>query len=159
MSPEGDVALHYRRIDPRWHGKNADKSVYRQGSNMPVAETEHGSFAFLICGDLWDERLRHLVHELKPDHLVHLYARCFDDACDQRRWDENEIPDYAQRVREIGVPTYAASYLSASDLPEEGAAIGGAMVFAADGALQCSHPLGKSGILYYDTTMKRQINV
>lgn len=151
LSPFGDIALKYRRIDPRWHGKKADPGVYCQGTELAKTETEYGSFAFLICGDLWDDQLRQRVRELKPDHLLHLFARCFDDGSrDQDRWEKEEIPEYERRVREIGIPTLAVSYLSSLDLPEEATTVGGAMVFTADGLVKTKQSLGASGILYID---------
>jgi predicted amidohydrolase len=151
LSPTGEIALQYRRIDPRWHGRKADPTVYCQGMELSKAETENGSFGFLICGDLWDDRLRQRVRDLKPDYLLHLFARSFDDASyDQSRWEKEEVPEYGRRVREIGIPTFAVSYLSAADVSEEAAAAGGAMVFSAKGVLQCQHPIRTSGMLCFE---------
>jgi predicted amidohydrolase len=52
IDPLGDIKMKYRRIQPQWHGKKADATVYRQGSHVEKAITPFGSVSFLICGDL-----------------------------------------------------------------------------------------------------------
>ena len=63
----GEIALHYRRIQPQWHGRHADPAVYRQGSELPVAQTPFGVLVFLLCGDLFDDEITARVRELAPD--------------------------------------------------------------------------------------------
>ena len=62
----GDIALKYRRIDPHWHGRDADPLVYKQGSAVGKVATPFGTIAFLICGDLFDDNLVRQVRELRP---------------------------------------------------------------------------------------------
>jgi len=54
-------------------------------------DTPLGSFAFLICGDLFDEHIRTKVRELQPDWLLHLMARSLEDGSfDQVQWDKEK---------------------------------------------------------------------
>ena len=151
LSPDGRIALKYRRIDGRWHGKKADPAVYCEGTDIAAANTGHGSMAIIICGDLWNDKVVQRLQEIKPDMLFHLYARCFSDGSrNQEKWNNEEIPEFSNQVKKAGIKTFSVSYLSSSGLPAEGETMGGAMIFASDGALQSQYPLGKSGILYYD---------
>ena len=75
------------------------------------------------------------------------FARCFSDGtADQTRWDEEELPEYTQRIRMTGTPAFMANYLSDGVLPD-GNSFGGAFVVSADGKVLASHPLGEAGIL------------
>ncbi|MBN1935278.1 MAG: carbon-nitrogen hydrolase family protein, partial [Anaerolineae bacterium] len=106
IAPDGAIRLKYRRIQPQWHGGNADPRVYRQGSEVARADTPLGRLAFLICGDLFDDSIVERVRALEPDWVLFPFARCFDDGLyDQARWDREERPEYQQRVRRIGVTT------------------------------------------------------
>jgi len=126
LSRAGEIALLYRRNQPQWHGRNADPDVYCQGTDIHKVDTENGSFAFLICGDLWDDALSRRVRHLQPDWLLYLFARCSpNDSCDQAWWDRDEMPQYGRRVGAVGVPTLATSYISGEGLGVEGKAFGG----------------------------------
>lgn len=146
IAPDGEIKLKYRRIQPQWHGRNADPLIYRQGSEVAMADTPLGRLAFLICGDLFDEQIVEQVKALEPDWVLFPFARCFDDGSyDQARWDGEERPEYQQRVGCIGVTTLMTNYLAGQDLP--GGAFGGVMVVAGDGTIRASLPLGQSGLL------------
>ena len=146
MSPAGEVALHYRRIQPQWHGKRADSLVYCQGTELPKVQTALGSMALLLCGDLFDDGLVQRVRALRPDWLLFPFARCFGGGgWDQRRWDEEERATYIARVRMVGATTLMVNYLADKEL--EGGAFGGAMVVSGDGELLASLPLGEPGML------------
>lgn len=152
FSPDGDISLKYRRIQPMWHGKHADPVVYCQGTELFKAETDFGSVAFLICGDLFDDDLRRRMRDMHPDWILHLYARCFSDGSrDQNRWDRDEIPEYAKQASEIGVPMFSTSYVCIERFSQEADAFGGAMVIDRDGSVIGTYPLDKSGILYFDS--------
>jgi len=43
LGPNGDVVLKYRRIQPQWHGRDADSNVYRQGDELDSAQTLVGT--------------------------------------------------------------------------------------------------------------------
>jgi len=150
FSPSGAIRLKYRRIQPQWRGGNADPTVYSEGTEIPVVETDFGSVVFLVCGDLWDDDLRRRVRDVRPDMVLHPFARCFEDGSrDQVRWETNELPEYQSRVAEIGAPLFGASYLSAGVVADEAVTYGGAMVIDRNGQVLAAHPLDCAGILYF----------
>ena len=147
VDPTGKIRLKYRRIQPQWHGRNADPNVYCQGSDLGKVDTPLGSFAFLLCGDLFDDGIVDRVRELSPDWLLFPFARCFSDGShDQERWDTEELPEYLARVKRVGTTTLMANYLAHEDLGG-GRSFGGAFVVSGDGTLIDSLPLGRSGLL------------
>jgi N-carbamoylputrescine amidase len=179
FAPDGSIALKYRRITRGWHGKKAAARVYGAGRNVSKVKTPLGSFTFLICGDMFDERLVRFVRELKPDWLLVPFARCFEDgSCDQQRWTNEELPAYVEQVRRIGVSTLMTNYLWRSNrneliIPADAklepapafrrdrehasradrkldSAFGGAAVIAGDGRVLASLPLGRTGLLLAD---------
>ena len=146
ISSNGEIALKYRRIQSQWHGENADSSIYCQGKEVTKVETPFGTFAFLLCGDLFDDEISNRVRILKPDWLLLPIARCFKDGSyDQKRFDKEEKQEYISRVKLIGVTTLITNYLADKDL--NGGAFGGAMVISSDGTVIDCFPLGESGIL------------
>jgi len=145
FTPDGEIGLKYRRIHPKWHGGNADPSIYCQGTKLSKVETPLGTFAFLICGDLFDDELIQRVRNLRPDWLLFPFARRFRDrSYDQERWDREEKPEYAQRVKLAGITTLMTNYVSDRDFS---GSFGGAMVVSSNGNVVDSLPLGKPGIL------------
>ena len=149
FTPDGEIGLKYRRIQPQWHSRRADPSVYCQGTELSKVETPLGTFAFLICGDLFDDELIQRIRELRPDWLLFPFARCFSDGSyDQERWDREEKPEYVQRVKLAGITTLMTNYIADKDLL--GGSFGGAMVVSSDGTVIDSFPLGKAGILVVD---------
>lgn len=149
INPEGQVVLKYRRISPGWHGPKADPSVYRHGESISRAETPLGSFAFLICGDLFDETLVEKVSVLNVDWLLFPFARCFDDGSyDQQRWDQREKAQYAKRAARTGAVCLMVNYLSEKEL--DGGSFGGGMIVGRDGSILAEMPLGKPGLLVID---------
>ncbi|MBM3238649.1 carbon-nitrogen hydrolase family protein [Candidatus Poribacteria bacterium] len=146
LTPDGEIRLKHQRIQPQWHGKHADPSVYCQGTALSKVETPLGSFAFLICGELFDDELIQRVRDLRPDWLLFPFARCFDEDCQcEQRWNREEKTEYAKRVKLVGVTTLMTNYLSEVD-----GCFGGAMVVSGDGTVVDSFPLGKVGILMVD---------
>ncbi len=151
LSPQGDVRLRYRRIQPQWHGRHADPAVYCQGTELRQVETDFGSFAFMVCGDLWDDSLCARMRELRPDWVLYLFERGFPGGSrDQARWERDELPEYSRRVAGIGVPVLATSYVCTEVFCEEADAFGGAMVFDRAGAVVAMQPLDQPGILHWE---------
>lgn len=149
FTPAGELALRYRRMQPQWHGQHADSSVYRQGTELPIGRTPLGAFAFLICGDLFDDPIVDRFRALKADWLLCPLARCFSDgALDQQRWEEEELPDYIERIQCAGTTALMVNYLAGPDLL--GGAFGGAWVISPRGAVLASLPLGQEGTLLVD---------
>lgn len=149
ITPKGGIVLRYRRIQPQWHGKQADPSVYCQGTKLSNISTSFGSCSFMICGDLFDDELVRRLRRLQPDWLLVPFSRCFDDGSyDQERWDMEEKEEYIKRVRTVGVTTLLTNYLADKEML--GGSFGGAMVISGDGTVIDSFPLGKVGMLLVD---------
>ena len=95
FAPDGRIVLKYRRNSPGWHTRDADPEVYRQGTDLPVADTPLGTVAFLICGDITEDVLLDRVRSLEVDILLFPIARGFDDDIhDEREWEEQEMGIY-----------------------------------------------------------------
>ena len=147
LRPDGSIGLKYRRLQPQWHGKNADPQVYRQGADLHVARTPFGTVAFLLCGDLFDDAIVSRFESLGADWMLLPYARCFSDgAADQARWDTEELPQYTQRIRMAQTPAFMVNYLGDRSLQDD-KSFGGAFVVSADGEVIARHPLGEEGML------------
>jgi len=63
FTPDGEIGLKYRRITPEWHGRTADSRIYGQRTDISNVKTLLGAFAFLICGDLFDDELIQRVRD------------------------------------------------------------------------------------------------
>ena len=149
IDPSGNIRLKYRRIQPQWHGRAADPSIYRQGSSVGKAETPFGVISFLICGDMFDDAIISQLRAAKPDLVLFPFARCFSsDADPQKQWDEKEQEEYTRRVRLLGKPTLMTNYLAPREL--NGGAFGGAFAVAADGTVTHAWPLCRAGTLHID---------
>ena len=149
LSSSGEIRLKYRRIQPQWHGRKADPCIYREGTSLDGVQTPLGSFAFAICGDLFDDGIVERIRAAAPDWLLFPFARCFSEgAWDQGRWDREEMPHYVARVRPVGATTLMTNYLAHTEFL--GGAFGGAHVVAPDGEVMHSLPLGRAGLLVVD---------
>lgn len=147
LKPDGSIALKYRRNQPQWHGKEANPEVYRQGDDLPMVRTAFGKVAFLICGDLFDDTIVSRFQSLGADWLLFPFARCFSDGtANQSRWDTEELPEYAQRVRMTQTTAFMVNYLTDCSLPDDHS-FGGAFVISSEGEVLASQPLGEEGIL------------
>jgi N-carbamoylputrescine amidase len=145
-SPEPFV---YRRISPGWHGRKAPLRVYGAGTEVNRFEHRLGKFAFLVCGDLFDDKLVAKVRELRPDWLLVPMHRCFGDGShDQRHWEEKELPAYVERVRLVGTTTLITNCLAERSLG--GGSFGGAWAIGLDGEVLAGLPLGSAGMLFVD---------
>ncbi len=146
ITPDQGIVLHYRRITPGWHGPKADPHVYRQGTHIHTAHTHWGTFAFLICGDLFDDRLVTEIREKKPDFLLVPMARAFPEGSwDPKQWDQ-EKPFYIQQAKKAGAMTLITNYLADESLGED-RSFGGAMSVLPDGTLFAEYPIGQEGML------------
>lgn len=150
LDPAGNIALHYRRMQPQWHSRNADPAIYRQGDDLLCAETPFGRVAFLICGDLFDDTIIARLCTLKPDLLLYPFARCLPGGViDKSRWDAVELPEYRARVSLARVKTLMVNYLTDETLVGDGS-LGGAWVIDGEGTVLASLNVGMQGILYAD---------
>ncbi|NQT18259.1 MAG: carbon-nitrogen hydrolase family protein [Planctomycetes bacterium] len=148
LDPNGDLVLKYRRIQPQWHGRDANPEVYRQGDELGSASTTFGNVAFLICGDLWDDSIVARLREIAPDYVLFPFSRNFGDGSfDQERWDREEESDYAAKAALLGATTFMVNGLEDRSLTEY-PSFGGALAVSAEGKPLCRWPLGAPGILY-----------
>lgn len=147
LAPDGKLALHYRRIDPHWHWPRNDPAVYRQGLDVPVAETPFGRCAFLLCGDLFNDAVLANLTAATPDVLLIPFARSFDsEVTDAADWERREQFRYAARVRLAGVPALLVNYVGPDASGRD--CFGGAMAVDARGTILDRLPLGESGLLF-----------
>lgn len=153
FDPRGELCLKYRRVSSGWHGPAADPEVYGHGNCVQAVDTSLGRVAFLICGDLFADEAS-AVGEMSVDLLLVPYARCtYKTGYHQDRWESEEEPYYAERVRQLGATTILVNYLAGSEIcrgmcgPCSGGAYGGAMVISADGAIAAKKPVGEEGLL------------
>ena len=150
LRPDGSIGLRYRRNQPQWHGKDADPEIYRQGSDVASVRTPFGVAAFLLCGDLFDDAIVGRFRGLGADLMLFPFARCFSDGTvDQARWDREELPAYAERVRMAGTPALMVNYLADGSLQGDNS-FGGGFVVSAEGEVLARHPLGEEGVLVVD---------
>ncbi|MGI6344976.1 MAG: carbon-nitrogen hydrolase family protein [Bacillota bacterium] len=149
LDASGAIVLRYRRISRGWHNPRI-QSIYRAGEDVELVETPLGKFAFLICGDLFDDGLVQRVRQLQPDYLLFPFARNFDDGSwDQGRWDREEQAEYADRARLAGVTTLMVNYLSDPSGDPDGT-FGGAFIVNRRGEVLARMPLGRTGLLVAD---------
>ena len=146
LTPNAQIAMKYRRIDPHWHYENVDSSIYCEGKDLNKVKTSFGTFTFLICGDLYNDQVVKRARNLRADWLLYLQAYGPEDGSyDQREWDREDKPRIIKQVGLIGTTTLMTNYLADKDM--EGGC-GGAMIIENDGTLLESFPVGKVGVLY-----------
>jgi len=150
IDPSGEIVLVYRRIQPCWHGREADPHFYRQGSDIPMAQTPFGSLAFLLCGDLFDDQIVDRLRNLAPDYLLFPFARTFGGAClSQADWAQAEEGVYAARAARCGCTTLMVNGLMPPQYCD-GPSFGGAMVVSPDGQVLARLPLREPGMLLWE---------
>ena len=150
FDPAGSMVFRYRRIQPQWHGRGADRRVYRQGDRIEVAETPWGRVSCLLCGDLFDDTIVARLREVRPDLLLFPFARNFSDGSfDQDRWSREEEAAYAARAAVAGCTTLMVNLLEDA-VEREYPGFGGAMVVSPLGEVLARWPLGSPGILCFD---------
>ena len=130
----GRLRLHYRRIDPHWHGARADPAVYGEGFETPVLEDEFGRVGFLIGGDVFNDDAVARMWAQRPDLVLVPLARGRDaDMADDDAWQRKAQPAYAERFKAMNAAGLVVNSLAA----EGGAAgcIGGAFATDAHGTI------------------------
>lgn len=147
LTPRGEIALKYRRLNPQWHGRQADPNVYCQGKELRKIRTDLGTFMFLVCGDLFEDDIVTKVRKLQPDWLLVPFARSFDDGSYNReRWDREVKPQYISRAILAKVTTLMVNYVADKEL--DGGSFGGAMVVSKTGKVIAELPIGMEGVLF-----------
>ncbi|MFH1514297.1 MAG: carbon-nitrogen hydrolase family protein [bacterium] len=150
LSPDGAIVLHYRRMSPFWHGKKADPEIYCQGDEIKVANTEFGSFTFMICGDIFDDEVLLKVKKQNVEYILCLLYRTFDDgSIDQEKWDFEEESFYAARALAANATVFFVNSLEDHENKKE-PSFGCALAVNPEGRVMGKLPLGKSGLLILD---------
>lgn len=112
----GRLRLHYRRIDPHWHGPRADPAVYGEGFETPVLEDEFGRMGFLIGGDVFNDDAVGRVWAQRPDLVLVPLARGVDAGMrDGHAWERAEQAAYAERFSAMNTAGLAVNSLAADD--------------------------------------------
>ncbi len=146
---KGRICLKYRRVSTGWHGRRADPDVYRQGSDIPHADTSLGRIAFLVCGDLFDEDVVRRVRLLEADLLLFPFARCFGSEVNApEEWERVEKNAYAARAAAANTSTLMVNYVGTPEINDT--SFGGALAVGPDGQILASLPVGSPGMLLVD---------
>ena len=145
LSPDGEIALKYRRISPGWHAGDASPDAYGHGIDIRPCDTNFGRAVFLVCGDMFEDTLVDRARQVAPDCVFVPVARSFDDGkVDTRRWEDKEKPGYITQAAKLSTRVFIANCLC---LAGHDRSFGGALAMAADGSLLGSLPVGRPGIL------------
>ena len=139
----------YRRISEGWFGLEADKEIYKCGSDTCIFATGIGKVSFLICGDLFDDELLNRIRENDSELLIVPFARCFPESVSDPKveWDLNEKYFYADQVKKSGKKSVLVNYISGI---EPGDYFGGAMLVDSKGNILSEKTAFEKGILYVD---------
>ncbi len=148
----GKIILKYRRNSVGWHSPQANPSVYCQSNIIPSVETAFGRMAFIICGDLFENRMLEQVKRLELDYLLFPLARSFDTSqkFTQEQWDEEIEDGYLPRFRDLQVPTLMVNYYSPELSDSNWVTIGGACAISSTGEIIASYPIAKEGLFLID---------
>ncbi len=147
FNPKGAIALHYRRIDPGWIRKNDNPEIYRMGNEINTSETALGRIAFLICGDLWNDAVRHKLLLMKPDVVLYLFARAFTFSKKGTHNWEYELSVYTKRWASLKANVIAVNLLGDGT---RDTSIGGAWTLRRNKPLQEVIPVLHSGFSVID---------
>ena len=148
----GKTILKYRRNSIGWHSPQADPSVYCQGNTIPSVETTLGKMAFIICGDLFEDKILEQLKCLELDYLLFPLARSFDSTQNftQERWDEEIKDGYLPRFKSLQVPTLMVNYYSPDLSDGNWVTIGGAVAISSTGEIKAGYPIAKVGLFLID---------
>jgi len=141
----GEIALKYRRINPRWHSNKAPKDLYVEGAEFNLSSTPFGRIGFAVCGDIFDDRVVAMIQGAKPDYLIIPLSRRFDEDCyDEDQWEKEEKWSYVRQIGRIGVTSLLVNSLEPLD---RGASFGGSLVVSRDGQIIAETGIGEPSIL------------
>ena len=131
LDRNGRIVLKHRKI--------AEQPPFLRSSRVPLAQTEFGRLAFLICGDLFDEEAWQQIPRNTRLVLVPM-ARSFDEVSpDPERWEREERRAYQEAVARLGV---TAALVNALEVETEDPCFGGAMLVSGDGRVLAESPHG-----------------
>jgi len=148
----GEIVLKYRRINPQWHGRNADKTLYRQGDELGTTSTPFGKVGVVLCGDFFDDSVLTMVKKTRPDILVVPVAipiAQFDSSYGKtplEKWATYKR-EWTDQAKNLGITCILVN--SVSD-EEKGGHSGGAMIVSGKGKILAEAEIGKEMITYYE---------
>jgi len=148
----GEIVLKYRRINPQWHGLNADKNQYRQGDEFRTTSMPFGKVGIVLCGDFFDDSVLTMVKKTRPDILVVPVAipiAQFDPAYGKtplEKWGTYKR-EWTDQAKNLGITCILVN--SVSD-EEKGSHSGGAMIVSSKGKVLVEAEIGKEMITYYE---------
>ncbi len=143
---KGEIILKYRRINPNWHSKKVSPHLYVEGDNLNWCLTPFGKIAFLICGDMFDERVFKKVKKINPSYLIVPMSRSFGGNCHNKEdWEKSEKWIYTQQVAKIGVTAFI---VNAFEQGEDGS-FGGSLIVQGGGKILAETEIGKPSILIH----------
>ena len=150
INPNGEIAIHYRRINPQWRAKNLPASQYSEGAGMKCTMTPLGTTAIVICGDLFDDNVMTMLKKVRPDFVLFPFARCFNSNIKdlQKEWDETEEIEYINRAKLSGGLVAMTNYIGTDEINDT--SFGGAFVVSPKGEMLASLPLLQEGLLYFE---------
>ena len=152
ISCAGEIALRYRRINPQWHERCADKDLYRQGDDFAAATTPFGKVGIIICGDFFDDLVLARVKRARPDILVvpvaipiALFESSYGNSA-SKKWATYKR-EWINQAKHLSTTCILAN--SVSD-EEKGSHSGGAMIVSGTGEVLADAEIGKELIIYHE---------
>jgi predicted amidohydrolase len=142
------IVLRYRRINPRWHERNADKDLYRQGEQFGTASLPFGKVGVIICGDFFDNSVLKMVKEAKPDVLV-VPVALFDSSYGNstpEKWATYKR-EWINQAKNLGITCILVNSISGKEKSDHSA---GALIVSGTGELLTEAEIGKETIIYYE---------
>ncbi len=126
---QSDAKFKYRRITPGWFGKN--NSIYKCGVDVKKFNTKYGVMSFLICGDLFNNKLVKQVCNLRPEIVIIPIARCFPSGINiKEEWNSIEKHAYIDQMKKLKTNVIMVNcYTGSNDMDY----FGGALVINKDG--------------------------
>lgn len=143
INRNGEITLKYRRISSGWRDSNQE-TIYKEGSEINFLKTEFGSICFLICGDLFDEKLVSHVKDLNINILLFPFARSFCHGTDiKEKWQKEAFKEYVEQIKKSNTVTLAVNCLDEDYF-------GGAFALNKDGSIISYFDIGQEGMLWVD---------
>lgn len=142
---KGKLVNRYERISRGWLTTRNKQKTYKMGRAVRGIKTPFGRFAFEICGDIFDAKIRSRLKALSPDYLFCLMWRSFASGkYDQARWDKVEKPEYLRQIRGVGSGAFFVNTLSRE---KDEHTFGGPMAVSKSGKVLKEARLGKPVLL------------
>jgi len=152
ISCTGEITLRYRRINPQWHERNADKDLYREGAQFRTASMPFGKVGVIICGDFFDNSVLKRVKEVKPDFLVvpvaiaiALFESSYGNSASEK-WATYK-KEWIDQAKNLDTTCILVNSVSNK---EKGSHSGGALIVSGNGELLAEAEIGKEMLIYHE---------